>query len=69
MRNVYTVRLSEEYSGMLAHINLELQNQGIEVKDSVLIKTVLLTGIRAINQMMTQGKNIFDYEGNQETDD
>jgi len=60
MRTVFTIRVSEEYVGMLEHINMELQQRGIEVKDNVLLKTVLLTGIRAINQMITQGKNIFD---------
>ena len=45
---------------MLENINLEIEQRGISVKDNVLIKTVLLTGIRAINQMITQGVNIFD---------
>ena len=41
----------------------------IEVKDAVLIKTVLLTGIRAINLKITQGINIFDdNERDSETD-
>jgi hypothetical protein len=70
MRTVFTIRLPEEYVGMLEHINMELQQRGIEEKDNVLLKTVLLTGIRAINQMITQGKNIFDdNEGNDKTDD
>lgn len=69
MRTVYTIRLSEEYAGMLEGINLELQHRGIDVKDNVLLKTVLLTGIKAINQMITQGINIFDDERNDETDD
>ena len=60
MRSVYTIRLPEEYVGMLEHILLELQHGGIEVKDNVLLKTVLLTGIRAINLKITQGINIFD---------
>lgn len=69
MRSVFTIRVSEEYVGMLEHINLELQQRGIEVKDNVLLKTVLLTGIRAINQMITQNINIFDDEGNNQADD
>lgn len=60
MRSVYTIRLPEEYVGMLENIHLELQHTGIEVKDNVLLKTVLLTGIRAINLKITQGINIFD---------
>ena len=68
MRSVFTIRLPEEYVGMLENINLELRHRGIEVKDNVLLKTVLLTGIRAINQMITQNINIFD-EGNTQTDD
>lgn len=73
MRSVFTIRLNEEYAGMLAHIALILEERGIEVKDNVLIKTVLLTGIKDINQMITKGINIFDNrtqnEGNEETDD
>ena len=69
MRSVYTIRLSEEYVGMLENINLELRHRGIEAKDNVLLKTVLLTGIRAINQMITQNINIFDDEGNTQADD
>ena len=60
MRNVFTIRINEEYLGMLENINLELQQRGIDVKDNILIKTTLLTGIRAINQMFTQGINVFD---------
>ena len=60
MRNVITIRITEEYLGMLENINLELQQRGIDVKDNILIKTTLLTGIRAINQMFTQGINVFD---------
>lgn len=69
MRSVFTIRLPEEYVGMLEHINLELRHRGIEVKDNVLLKTVLLTGIRAINMKITQGINIFENEGNAQTDD
>lgn len=60
MRNVITIRITDEYLGMLENINLELQQRGIDVKDNILIKTTLLTGIRAINQMFTQGINVFD---------
>ena len=69
MRSVFTIRLPEEYVGMLENINLELRHRGIEVKDNVLLKTVLLTGIRAINMQITQGINIFENEGNSQTDD
>lgn len=69
MRSVVTIRIPEEYVGMLEHIALTLQEREIEVKDAVLIKTVLLTGIRAINQMITQNINIFDDEGNNQADD
>ena len=69
MRSVYTIRLPEEYVGMLENIHLELQHVGIDVKDNVLLKTVLLTGIRAINLKITQGINIFDdNERDTETD-
>lgn len=68
MRSVFTIRLKEDYVGMLEHIALELSGRGIEVKDNILVRTALLTGIRDINRMITQGINIFD-EGNQETDD
>lgn len=60
MRSVVTIRIPEEYVGMLEHIALTLQERELEVKDAVLIKTVLLTGIRAINLKITQGINIFD---------
>lgn len=69
MRSVFTIRLPEDYVGMLENINLELRHRGIEVKDNVLLKTVLLTGIRAINMQITQGINIFENEGNAKTDD
>ena len=71
MKTVYTIRLTEEYAGMLEHIKLCLTERGIEMPtDSVLLKTVLLTGIRDINRMITQGINIFDNnEREQETDD
>lgn len=65
MRNVYTIRIADEYVGMLEHIALELKERGIEVKDNVLIKTVLLTGIRSINMQITQGINIFDERNTQ----
>lgn len=60
MRSVVTIRIPEEYVGMLEHIALTLKERELEVKDAVLIKTVLLTGIRAINLKITQGINIFD---------
>ena len=60
MKNVVTIRLPEEYCGMLENIKLELCSQGIEVKESVLLKAVLLTGIRDINRMITLGINVFD---------
>lgn len=70
VRSVFTIRLKEEYIGMLENISLELKARGIEVKDNVLLKTVLLTGIKDINRMITQGINIFEAnEGNEETDD
>lgn len=68
MKNVVTIRLPDEYVGMLENIKLELSDRGLEIKDNILIKTVLLTGIRDINRMITQGINIFD-EGKQNTDD
>lgn len=69
MKNVVTIRLPDEYVGMLENIKVELLDRGHEIKDNVLIKTVLLTGIRDINRMITQGINIFDDEGKQNTDD
>ena len=66
MRSVFTIRVPEEYLGMLENINLELEQRGIIVKDNVLIKTVLLTGIHAINQKFTQGINVFDAGGNED---
>ena len=70
MKTVYTIRLPEEYAGMLENIKLELSERGIEIPtDSVLLKTVLLTGIRDINRMITQGINIFDNERDTKTDD
>ena len=71
MKTVYTIRLTEEYAGMLEHIKLCLTERGIEMPtDSVLLKTVLLTGIRDINRMITRSINIFDNnEREQETDD
>jgi len=69
MRNVITIRITDEYLGMLENINLELQQRGIDVKDNILIKTTLLTGIRAINQMFTQGINVFDTNKPDDNDD
>ena len=69
MKTVYTIRLQDEYAGMLENIKLELSERGIEVKDNVLVKTILLTGIRDINRMITQGINIFDNERNPKADD
>lgn len=68
MKNVVTIRLPDDYVGMLENIKVELSDRGHEIKDNVLIKTVLLTGIRDINRMITRGINIFD-EGKQNTDD
>lgn len=68
MKSVVTIRLPEEYRGMLDHIKLELDERGIEVQDSVLMKTVLLTGIRDINRMITLGINVFDGR-NEDTED
>lgn len=68
MKSVVTIRLPEEYRGMLDNIKLELDERGIEVKDNVLLKTVLLTGIRDINRMITLGINVFDGR-NEDTED
>lgn len=68
MRSVVTIRIPEEYVGMLEHIALNLREREIEVKDAVLVKTVLLTGIRAINLKITQGINIFDDERDPKAD-
>lgn len=68
MKNVVTIRLPEDYVGMLESIKLELASRGHEIKDNVLVRTVLLTGIRDINRMITQGINVFN-EGNETTDD
>lgn len=68
MKTVYTIRLQDEYAGMLENIKLELSERGIEVKDNVLLKTILLTGIRDINRMITQGINIFDERNTQAND-
>ena len=68
MRSVVTIRIPEEYVGMLEHIALTLQERELEVKDAVLIKTVLLTGIRAINLKITQGINIFDDNNERDTE-
>ena len=69
MKTVHTIRIPEEYAGMLENIKLELAERGVEAKDSVLLRTVLLTGIRDINRMITQGINIFDNERNTKADD
>ena len=68
MRSVVTIRIPEEYVGMLEHIALTLKERELEVKDAVLIKTVLLTGIRAINLKITQGINIFDDNNERDTE-
>lgn len=68
MKSVVTIRLPDEYRGMLDNIKLELGERGIDVKDNVLLKTVLLTGIRDINRMITLGINVFDGR-NEDTED
>ena len=68
MKSVVTIRLQDEYRGMLDNIKLELGERGIDVKDNVLLKTVLLTGIRDINRMITLGINVFDGR-NEDTED
>lgn len=62
MKNVVTIRLPYEYVGMLENIKLELINRGYDIKDPVLLRTVLLTGIRDINMMINKGINVFDDE-------
>ena len=70
MKQVVTIRMPQEYAGMLEHIKLNLAERGIETTDAVLMRTVVLTGIRCINQMITQGINIFENnERNEETND
>lgn len=72
MKTVFTIRLPEEYAGMLENIKLSLKERGIEEKDYIIIRAVLLTGIRDINMMINRGVNIFDdknHEGNEEADD
>ena len=69
MKNVVTIRIPDEYCGMLENIKLELAATGLEIKDNVLIKTVLLTGIRDINLKIIHGINVFEDERNQNTDD
>ena len=57
---------------MLENIKLSLKERGIEDKDHIIVRAVLLTGIRDINMMINRGINIFDEkpnEGNDETDD
>ena len=68
MKSVVTIRLPDEYRGMLDNIKLELGERGIDVKDNVLLKTVLLTGIRDINRMITLGINVCDGR-NEDTED
>lgn len=65
MKRVVTIRMPEDYTGMLENIKLELSARGIEAPDAVLMRTVVLTGIRCINQMITQNINIFDERNNQ----
>ncbi len=71
MKNVVTIRLSAEYVGMVEHIKLSLQEQGVEVPDHILLRTLLLTGIRDVNLKIIHGENIFEryHERNQEADD
>ena len=69
MKNVVTIRIPDEYCGMLENIKLELAATGLEIKDNVLIKAVLLTGIRDINLKIIHGINVFEDERNQNTDD
>ena len=71
MKNVVTIRLSAEYVGMVEHIKLSLQEQGVEVPDHILLRALLLTGIRDVNLKIIHGENIFEryHERNQEADD
>ena len=71
MKNVVTIRLSAEYVGMVEHIKLSLKEQGVEVADHILLRTLLLTGIRDVNLKIIHGENIFEryHERNQEADD
>lgn len=72
MRTVYTIRIPEDYAGLLEHIKLRLAERGVEVKDHILLRTLLLTGIRDVNMQIEKGINIFEEYGNernQEADD
>ena len=70
MKRGYTVRIPEDYVGLIEGIKMELQRMGLEVKDATLIRTLILTGIKDINMKITKGINVFDNnEGDDETDD
>ena len=73
MRTVYTIRIPEEYAGMIEHIKLRLSEKGTVVKDHILLRTLLLTGIRDVNMQMEHKINIFEehgkHERNEEADD
>lgn len=68
MRNVLTIRIPEEYAGMIEHIKLRLSEQGTVVKDHILVRTLLLTGIRDVNMKMEHDINIFEENGRNERD-
>lgn len=65
MRTVYTIRIPEDYAGLLEHIKLRLAERGVKVKDHILIRTLLLTGIRDVNMQIEKGINIFEEYGNE----
>ena len=68
MRTVFTIRIPEDYAGMLEHIKLRLAERGVEVKDHILVRTLLLTGIRDVNMQIEKGINIFEEYGKHERD-
>ena len=68
MRNVITIRIPDEYAGMIEHIKLRLSEKGTVVKDHILVRTLLLTGIRDVNMQIEKGINIFEEYGRNERD-
>lgn len=62
MKNVVTIRLHDEYVEMLDNIKIELINRGYDIEDPVLMRTVLLTGIRDVNMKIEKGVAFFEEE-------
>lgn len=72
MKRVSTVRLTEEELGTMNGIQMQLQDQGFNAEDRVMLRLIITVGVKVLQLRFNKGYNIFDdliENGNDEAED